>query len=296
MNLAEAADQSPIVTIQQAFNFGNQICDYTLSADAVQDLLKSEKRFDLIIVEDFVMPALTAFSVHFKAPFILLSAIDANIWNNNLFGNPAPSSYIPHPLTSYTSKMDFFERLNNLFISTFDSAYRHLYFYPEQNRILHKYLPEMPQLEDIMHNASLILLNSHSSVNDPVPHLPNMIQIGGFHVDEPKELPEGLRKFLDDSSEGVVYFSMGSNLKSAYLHPEKRNAILKAFARLKQKVLWKFETDEISNLPENVRIEKWLPQSGVLGTKFAFKSRYVSNCCYFQPIQMLRFSFPTVEC
>ena len=57
---------------------------------------------------------------------------------------------------------------------------------------------------------------------------------------------------------------MGSHLKSVQLPLEKRKAILKAFSRLKQDVLWKFEEDSFPDLPKNVKISKWLPQSDIL--------------------------------
>lgn len=264
LNLINLMDQSHLTKISGAYDFGNAISDYVFNSEPVQGLLKSDERFDLVIVEDFLIPSLTAFSVRFNAPFIYVSAVGASVWNNNLFGNTAPASYIPHHLTSYTSRMNFLQRLYNLFLTVFDVSYKYTYFYAEQNKILHKYMPEAPQLEDIVHNATLILLNSHTSVTDPVPHLPNMIQIGGFHVDDSKQLPKDLKRFLDDAKEGVIYFSMGSNLRSADLHVDKRNAILKAFGKLEQKVLWKFEGG-ISNLPSNVKIDKWLPQSAILG-------------------------------
>lgn len=246
-------------------SLADPICNYTLSSESVQNLLKSNEHFDLIIIEDFLIPSLTALAWYFNAPFIYVSAIGANTWNSHYFGNPNPASYIPHMLTRYTSKMSFFQRLYNLLLTTYDISIKDILFYPSQNKILHQYFPEAPHLNEIIYNASLILLNSHSSVTDPVPHLPNMIQIGGIHFEEPKPLPEDLQKFLDEADEGVVYFSMGSNLRSADLHLDKREAILRALGKLKQKVLWKFETDDIVNLPKNVKISKWLPQSDVLG-------------------------------
>lgn len=247
------------------------MCEYVFASEAVQNLLKSNERFDLVIIEDFLIPSLTALSVHFNAPFIYVSSVGANVWNNHFFGNPAPVSYVPHQLTRYTSRMSFFQRLYNLFITTYDEITKHQSFYSKQNEILHKYLPDAPHLNEIIYNATLILLNSHTSVTDPVPHLPNMIEIAGFHVEDTKTLPSHLQTFLDDASEGVVYFSMGSNLRSADLHISKREALVKTFAKLKQKVLWKFETDDIKNLPANVKIEKWLPQSAVLGKNILSK-------------------------
>ncbi|EFA10102.2 UDP-glucuronosyltransferase 2C1-like Protein [Tribolium castaneum] len=108
-----------------------------------------------------------------------------------------------------------------------------------------------------------MLTNSHVSVSDAVPHVPGIIEIGGFHVNPPKKLPEDLQKFLDEASDGFILFSMGSNLKSQDLKPEVRDGILKSFSKIKQKVLWKFESD-LPNLPNNVKIMKWVPQQDVL--------------------------------
>lgn len=266
--MSDPKGRSPIVGIAQAYDLGNALCDYVFSTEAVRDLLKSNERFDLIIVEDFLIPSLTVFSVRFKAPFIYVSTIDA--FNNDVFGNPAPASYVPHMVTPYTSKMTFLQRFYNLLLTTYDDTYKHLHFYPKQNEILHKHLPDAPHLHHIIYNATLVLLNSHSSVNDPIPHLPNMIQIGGFHIDASTMALSGdLEQFLDDAEEGVVYVSMGSNVRSADLRVDKRNAIIAALGKLRQRVLWKFETDAIADLLPNVRTEKWLPQSAVLGNWFA---------------------------
>lgn len=47
------------------------------------------------------------------------------------------------------------------------------------------------------------------------------------------------------------------------MSPETRQIFLKVFAELKQRVLWKFE-DDISSLPPNVKVAKWLPQADIL--------------------------------
>lgn len=46
--------------------------------------------------------------------------------------------------------------------------------------------------------------------------------------------------------------------------PEKLNIFLDVFASMKQRVLWKFENESISNLPKNVMIKAWLPQADIL--------------------------------
>lgn len=61
--------------------------------------------------------------------------------------------------------------------------------------------------------------------------------------------------------------SFGSFIRSADMPKEKFVALLGVFKKIKQKVLWKWESDNIPNLPSNVMVQKWLPQSDVLAHK-----------------------------
>lgn len=49
--------------------------------------------------------------------------------------------------------------------------------------------------------------------------------------------------------------------------PAKLRAFVEAFRTLKQKVLWKYENESIPNLPDNVMVRKWMPQSDILAHK-----------------------------
>ncbi|KAK9736966.1 UDP-glucoronosyl and UDP-glucosyl transferase [Popillia japonica] len=137
------------------------------------------------------------------------------------------------------------------------------YTYPKQNAIIKKYFPDAPHINDIIYNTSLILFNSDNSFNQPIPTTPNSVEIGGFHVRPPKKLPEELQKILDNAKHGVVYFSLGSVMKSSLIPVEKRQEIIRALSKLKETVLWKFE-EGLSNLPPNVIIKSWFPQSDLL--------------------------------
>lgn len=52
-------------------------------------------------------------------------------------------------------------------------------------------------------------------------------------------------------------------VKADTMPKEKLNNLLRAFGSLKQKVLWKLES-ELNNLPGNIFIEKWLQQQEIL--------------------------------
>lgn len=98
--------------------------------------------------------------------------------------------------------------------------------------------------------------------------MPNQINIGGAHLrPQPSKLPTDLQKFIEEAPNGVVYMSLGAFVKSALMPKDKVAAILKAFAQLKQRVLWKWEDEKVPNLPPNVMVRKWMPQSDILAHK-----------------------------
>lgn len=122
----------------------------------------------------------------------------------------------------------------------------------------------LPHVHDLERNISLMLINSHRSVDLPRPSMPGLIDVGGAHIQPAKPLPLDIQNFLDNATHGVVYFSLGSYMKSTDMPPEKTAQILQAFGQLKQHVLWKYENASIGELPSNVKISKWMPQNDIL--------------------------------
>lgn len=70
---------------------------------------------------------------------------------------------------------------------------------------------------------------------------------------------------MDDAKDGVIYFSLGSNFKSSLLAKNKLDALLNTFSKLKQRILFKWETEILPGKPDNMMIAKWLPQDDILG-------------------------------
>lgn len=68
---------------------------------------------------------------------------------------------------------------------------------------------------------------------------------------------------MENAKHGVIYFSMGSNLKSTEMPDEMKQNLVKIFGELKQTIIWKFEED-FPNLPKNVHIVNWAPQPSIL--------------------------------
>lgn len=59
-------------------------------------------------------------------------------------------------------------------------------------------------------------------------------------------------------------FSLGTNVRSDKLDKNIQKALLEAFSKISETVIWKFES-ELENLPKNVIVRKWLPQNDILG-------------------------------
>jgi glucuronosyltransferase len=115
-----------------------------------------------------------------------------------------------------------------------------------------------------MKNVSLVLVNHHFSTSSIRPIVANMIEVGGIHVEPAKPLPSDIQEFLDSATDGAILFSMGSIIQGKDWEPSKRDAFVRAFGKLKQKVLWKYENETLPKKPSNVMISSWIPQRDVL--------------------------------
>ena len=128
-----------------------------------------------------------------------------------------------------------------------------------------KYFPNAKHTYDEMINGvALIFLSSHNSVTGGRPYLPNMIEVGGIHISQKKPLPKDIQEFLDYAPDGVVVFTMGSIVKAEQFTEHIREAFVRAFGRIKQKVLWKYENETLPNKPDNLMISPWIPQRDIL--------------------------------
>lgn len=69
--------------------------------------------------------------------------------------------------------------------------------------------------------------------------------------------------------------SFGSLMRSQTMPLHVRKMFLKAFSKLPQRVLWKWEADELADKPDNVMIKKWMPQRDILGKCISSSAEFV---------------------
>lgn len=177
-------------------------------------------------------------------------------------------SIVPHLFSGFENPMSFWSRVKNTLYLGIELIATQFYYHFERSYYRkHFPSPTYPTFDEMLGNVSLILVNAHFSQGITVPRVPNMVEIGGIQIKEKLDpLSENIKKFLDNSVNGTVYFSLGSNMKSTMLPEETLHMLMDVFRSLDMQVIFKWESDEpIPLQPSNVFTDKWLPQNEVLG-------------------------------
>ncbi|XP_024867965.1 UDP-glucuronosyltransferase 2B37-like, partial [Temnothorax curvispinosus] len=73
-----------------------------------------------------------------------------------------------------------------------------------------------------------------------------------------------VRIFLDGAKNGAIVISLGTNVKWKHLNLDTVKTVILALSKLKQQMLWKLDIEVPFEIPENVMVIKWMPQSEVL--------------------------------
>lgn len=153
--------------------------------------MKTEQKFDLLITECFNSRLFYTLSYKFQIPFITLSSSTLFSWVSHDVGNPTNPSYIPSMLSYQSNKMNFFQRVDNTLIALICTVAQEIIFNSKEEEMKVKYFGHnIPSLRDISKNMSLVMVNSHFTLNFPRPLVPGIIEIGGNFLKQSKPLPE----------------------------------------------------------------------------------------------------------
>ncbi|XP_060528145.1 UDP-glycosyltransferase UGT5-like isoform X2 [Cylas formicarius] len=292
INLFDSPRLNAIKAIYLVNKIGLTLTQNTLAHENVQKLIESKEKFDAVIVGQFMNDALKGLAHYFGGHLILFSSVGSSTWVNHLVGNPSLPSYTPEILMSFPAKMTYSQRFRNTLFNTAFNIIQILIFHPKQNEILHKYVPNSTDLDDALYNVSLVLLNSHESVSYPSSTVPCMVHIGGFHIKPLNTLPQSLQDYLDNSVNGAIYFSLGSNVNSKDMPADKKNAFLNVFKRLKLNVLWKYEEDSLEDWPKNIKTAEWFPQQEILAHPNV--KLFITHGGYSSTIEAVFYGIPVI--
>lgn len=262
-------------------NFVNLIDKlYEVSINLTESISKSENfyrflherdHFDVVIFEIFICDAMVGLGRFFNAPTIGFSTIGPTKWTSDLTGLSDFSSHIPIIYNGYSDRMSFLQRMYNSLNYWYEDIQMALRYFPAQQKLLEQIFPnstEMPSIEELKRNVSLVFVNSHVSYAIPQHTMPNLIEIGGVHVNQDFEpLLDDVQEFLDNAVNGSIYFSLGSNVKLSKLPLKQKKIIANAFSEFPNvRLLIKNEEDFIvpSHDSSNVLVRSWFNQEAIL--------------------------------
>ncbi|CAH1245050.1 UGT2B11 [Branchiostoma lanceolatum] len=111
----------------------------------------------------------------------------------------------------------------------------------------------------------------------PKPMMPNMVSIAGHVAEDVKPLSEEMEKFVQSSGDdGVILVTFGSMV--AAMPAEIADMLAAAFARLPQKIVWRYAGTPPPSLGSNTKTMEWVPQNDLLAHPKT--KAFVSHCGY----------------
>lgn len=142
----------------------------------------------------FLAPCYLAFSRHLNVPMIGMVTSDLYDWLREAMGNMNNPSYMPSVFSHFDQRMTFWERLKNTMQMIFINMEVN-YITEKQSEFVEKYFGIKESANELHKDLSVILVNSHHSLNGIKPMTQNIIEVGGLHISENVEPMSPVSRF-----------------------------------------------------------------------------------------------------
>ncbi|KAF2901331.1 hypothetical protein ILUMI_04855, partial [Ignelater luminosus] len=265
-NIEGLVNDTPLQSLKFIWDWELSVCTYDLQTKAIETLLNYPKdyKFDLIIWDINSGRCLYPIIDRFKRPpLIATSPYGVHSFMDYIFGNHI-FSYIPFYHVNPLDQSNIFERLANFFYIHVMNLSSRYYSIPREFEISKKFFGDkIRSIDEVERTMNLLISNNDPVVDYSRPLPPNIIPVAGIHIQHVKKLPKDIENILNETTHGVVLVAFGTNLNLANFGEIQRQAFFETFRRLPQTVLIKSPKLEM-DIPENVILRKWLPQSDIL--------------------------------
>ncbi|XP_055375581.1 UDP-glucosyltransferase 2-like [Condylostylus longicornis] len=247
-------------------DWGLKDCEAAFQSDAIAKILTMKHEFDVILVEEFNNDCILAITHLLDAPVVSLSSCWLMPWLYDRMQTPYFVSFWPPNNCGTGEKMNFLERVKCFLYHHYSIFWFQTVTKFKTNTIVRKYLGDsIPDVDEIARKRTvLMLINQHFSLTGVKAYAPTVIEVGGLQIEQAKTLNPKMKQILDASKNGVIYVNWGSMVRKSSIPASKREELVKAFGRLKQTVIWKWENETLPNQPKNVHIMKWTQQREIL--------------------------------
>lgn len=254
--------QKDLKTMLEIFHGGAlSIISTMLDDSALMGKLKDAK-FDLMLT-DPAFPAGVLLAHYLHLPMVY-NVRWLNIGDAHMAIAPSTPSYVPMVNSLFSDRMDFLQRTENILRYMSSILQEQFVILPIYNELLKRHFPPGADLLTMQRSAEIWLMRVDFIFEFPRPSMPNVVYIGGFQCRPAEPILTELEEFMQSSGEhGVVVMSLGVMVTA--LPKPITEAIAAAFAKLPQKIIWRYVGEPPSSLGNNTLLLKWLPQNNLLG-------------------------------
>jgi glucuronosyltransferase len=179
--------------IKTSWDLVIRLCEILIQHKTLQEIIDSkQEKFDVIITSAFFNDCVFGISYIFDIPVITMCSFGGTNWMDEWVGNPSPYAYLPQIFSDYGDRMTFWQRTLNTLSEIYIKLGRIFYVLPQHDAILRKYFnsSSIPSISILEKSTALILINQHFSISYPRPLMPNIVEIGGIHINSPKKLSD----------------------------------------------------------------------------------------------------------
>lgn len=259
-------------------------------------MISNRLQVDLVIYDFTMGPCVLGFIHKFKQPpIVAVTPYFSPARSILTSGSLMYPAFVPGHGLLYSVHMSFIERFHSTLVHLGELAISKFIMIPTADKIMRKAHPDSPYLEDVERTIKFHLINTQPISDYKLPIFPNYKFVGGAQIKKLKPLPSELNEIAGNATNGLILFSLGTNVRSDKLKSEKIVMILKALKRLpKYTFLWKFETKEKLpiELPSNVKIQSWMPQNDILGHKNT--KLFITHCGLLSTQEALWYGIPVL--
>ncbi|CAG9806766.1 unnamed protein product [Chironomus riparius] len=273
----ELKDLSILQTLNERVKNGAAMAEFTIQHDKLLNVLGSGEKFDLFIYDAYYNDALLAIAYFQKIPAIAFSCVGPNQQTNKMTRNPVNPAYDVNMLLGLSDTMSYMNRVRNTAVTLVELFHYYFIYIPQQNKLLKDNFNDLedqkvPNILDLINNVNLVFINSHPLIQPSRVHPPNSIEVGGMQLrTQNKEIHQDLTNIMNKAMYGIIYVSLGGNVRSIDLPKEKLDIFINVFTYLNSKdivVLWKYEGIDLKERqPHSTVIGPWMPQQEILAHK-----------------------------
>lgn len=170
-------------------DIANRNCIKMIENKEIRKIIDLAVHFDLVIIEQFVSDCGFAIAYKLNAPTIGITAHILKPWSYSRLGAPNNPAFVPNHFFASGAKPNLFNKMKSLIVNYGMNLYYERVIQNSDQEIVNKVYPDVPPLEDLGKNMSLVLINQYFPLTRPQLYSSNVIEVGGLHINN----KDGLR-------------------------------------------------------------------------------------------------------